>query len=56
MSKNDKAFNFSPGPLGKFLDRFAKKNGLKNRQEATRQIVRERMTAEAVQAKQQAQG
>jgi hypothetical protein len=54
MSKNDKAFNFSPGPLGKFLDRFAKKNGLKNRQEATRQIVRERMQAD--QAKEQAQG
>jgi hypothetical protein len=52
MSKSEKAFNFSPSGLGKFLERFAKQHGLKNRQEATRQIVRERKQVEE-QARQQ---
>ena len=56
MSKTDKAFLFSPGDLGKFLREFARARGLVKRgkpnvQEATRQIIRERMLAE-----QQAQG
>jgi hypothetical protein len=46
MSNTEKAFNFSPGGLGRFLHRFAKKYGLKNPQEAVRQIIRERKQAE----------
>lgn len=36
--------NFSPGHvLGKFIDDFRKRNKLENRQEALREIVRDRM-------------